>query len=157
MQYPPTFLGFLKAIFDTVQGKTLRPRIPKDEPARDIEDYEIYEPDKDPGMEFWRARAEELAERKEQEKFEAEERMIEDYEFRHKDDREDAVETEVAGNPDEPGRTDGEAITEGIDKNGSEAGADDGIDDFESDADFDSDSGDGFDSDFDSDSGSYDG
>lgn len=89
MRYPPNFIGFLKALFDTFRGKKLRPRIPKDEPARDIEDYEIYEPDKDPGMEFWRARAEELAERKEQEKFEAEERMIEDYEFRHKDDRED--------------------------------------------------------------------
>ena len=86
MQYPPTFLGFLKAIFDTVQGKKLRPRIPKDEPARDIEDYQVYEPDKDPGKEFWQKKAEELAERKEQEKFEAEERMIEDYEFQHKDD-----------------------------------------------------------------------
>ena len=165
MKYPPTFKGFLRAAFDTIvrhpnnypKKKHLVKNAYEKEHYWQLKDYEIYEPDKDLGKEFWQKKAEELVERKEQEKFEAEERMIEDYEFRHKDDREDAVETEAAGNPDEPGRTDGEAITEGIDKNGSEAGADDGIDDFESDADFDSDSGDGFDSDFDSDSGSYDG
>ena len=89
MRYPPNFIGFLKALFDPFRGKKLRPRIPWDEHVRNPDDYDIYEPGKDPGMEFWRARAEELAERKEQEKFEAEERMIEDYEFRHKDDRED--------------------------------------------------------------------
>ncbi|MFH1014437.1 MAG: hypothetical protein V1762_00720 [Nitrospirota bacterium] len=88
MRYPPNFKGFLKALFDTLRGKKLRPRIPKDESERNIDDYEIYEPEKDPGMEFWQKKAEEFAERKEQEKLAAEKRMIEDYESRHKDDKE---------------------------------------------------------------------
>jgi hypothetical protein len=83
VKYPPTFAGFLKAVFDTLRGKKLRPRIPKDEPVRDIDDYEIYEPDNGPGMEFWRAEAEKLAERKEQEKADAEKLMIQDFESRH--------------------------------------------------------------------------
>lgn len=97
MRYPPNFIGFLKAVFDTFLGKKLRPGIPRDEHVWNPDDYDIHEPGKDPGKEFWRARAEELAERKEQEKIEAEKRMIEDYEFMHKDDRED----ETAA--DEPG------------------------------------------------------
>lgn len=97
MRYPPTFLGFLKAVFDTfVLGKKLKPVIPKDEYGWNIDGYEVYEPGKDPGMEFWQARADEIAARKESENLEKDKRIIEDYEFRHKDD------IEVKAATDEP-------------------------------------------------------
>jgi hypothetical protein len=88
MEYPPNFLGFLKALFDTLRGKKLRPRIPKDEPARDIDDFEIYEPDKDPGIEWWREKLNEKVQQDELENAEAEQQMIKDYESRHAENSE---------------------------------------------------------------------
>lgn len=95
MGYPPNFKGFLKALFDTfVLGKKLKPVIPKDERGWNVDGYEIYEPGNDPGMEFWQARADEIAARKECENLEKDKRIIEDYEFRHKDDIEVKVVTD---------------------------------------------------------------
>lgn len=96
MKYPPNFKGFFRAAFDTiVKHPNNYPRKKhhgKDNSGKEsywqLKDYQVYEPDKDPGKEFWQKKAEELVERKAQEKLEAEKRMIEDYEFRHKDDRE---------------------------------------------------------------------
>lgn len=165
MEYPPTFLGFLKAVFDTLRGKKLRPRIPKDKSAKDIDDYEGYDSSKDPGKEFWHTEAQKLAERKEQDKIEAEKRMIEDYEFRHKDDREDENATDesevIVENKSFVTREEG--TTELVEEDASEDhDSVSDADDFSSN-DFDTDIEGNFDSGFDSgfgsdqDSGSYDG
>jgi len=82
------FLGFLKAVAQSfMPRKKYRQNSgdSRNEPDKSYWDLdtEIPDPDDKRDMEFWRAEAEKLAERKGQEKADAEKRMIEDYESRH--------------------------------------------------------------------------
>jgi len=107
MEYPPTFAGFFRAVFDTLLGKKPGHKTSVDKhDSADIQDFygSYYDSrDGDPGDAFWQKKAEEYVDRREYEKHEAERQMIEDYEFQHKDDvaePEDQPESLMADNFD---------------------------------------------------------
>jgi hypothetical protein len=126
MGYRPTVSGFFKAVFDTLRGKKLKPKIFDDSKPgwtmREI--YENYSfsygsVDKEPTEEWWKERLMEKIEAMEREEELITKMMIEDYERRH---AEDSDETE-------------EADSEGREANGDETGEDIRDADYESSAD----------------------